>query len=140
MAELKTKPNNQSVTKFIEAVDDETKRVDSKALLKLMRKVTGKRPKMWGDSIVGYGSYHYIYPTGNKGDWPIVGFSPRKQALTVYIMTGFKPFAALMKKLGKHKTGKSCLYIRRLSDIDMDVLEEVITLSVARMNEKYECS
>ena len=104
----------------------------------MMRKATGKRAKMWGSSIVGYGTYHYKYESGREGDFMVTGFSPRKQALTVYVMPGFSHFDKLMAKLGKYKTGKSCLYIKRLSDVDEKVLERLIDSSVKHMRKKYE--
>ena len=103
-----------------------------------MRKATGKRAKMWGPSIVGYGQYHYKYDSGREGDFILTGFSPRKQNLVVYIMPGFSPFASLMKRLGKYKTGKSCLYIRKLDDIDESVLDQLISKSVQLMRERYD--
>ncbi len=104
----------------------------------MMRKATGKRAKMWGPSIVGYGKYHYKYASGREGDFILTGFSPRKQNLVVYIMPGFSPFTSLMKKLGKYKTGKSCLYISKLDDIDESVLDQLIKMSVKLMRERYE--
>jgi hypothetical protein len=130
MAELKTKKTQASVAAFLNAIDDDQKRKDSKAVAKIMKEITGKSPKMWGTSIVGYGSYHYKYASGQKGDWPLTGFSPRKQALTLYIMSGFKEYKPLLKKLGKHKTGKACLYIKKLEDVDEKVLRELIKRSV----------
>jgi len=138
MADLKTKPNEVSVTGFINGIDDPQKKKDAKKVAAIMRKVTGKRAKMWGPSIVGYGSYHYKYASGREGDWMLTGFSPRKQALTLYIMSGFSKYDSLMKKLGKYKTGKSCLYVKRLSDIDEAVLEELVRESVEYMRSKYE--
>jgi len=140
MAELKTKPNDASVEAFIKQVEDPKKREDSHAVIQLMQKITGAEAKMWGGSIVGFGTYHYVYATGNSGDWPVVGFSPRKQNLTLYIMAGFSKYEALMEKLGKYKTGKSCLYVKKLSDIDLEVLETLITESVEYMIGKYETS
>ncbi len=137
MAELKTKPNKGSVTAFMAAIDDSKKRADAKKVAAMMRKATGSRAKMWGSSIVGYGSYHYTYASGREGDWMITGFSPRKQNLTVYIMPGFSSFKPLMKKLGKYKTGKSCLYINKLEDVDEKVLQKLITDSVKLMRKKY---
>lgn len=131
MAELKTKKNDASVQDFLAGVADDQRRKDSLEVLKLMKRVTRKQPKMWGDSIVGFGSYHYKYASGREGDWPLTGFSPRKQALSVYIMTGFRGEGALMKKLGKYKTGKACLYIKKLEDVDLSVLEELVRRSVA---------
>ena len=138
MAELKTKPTGASVTAFIAAIDDPRKRKDVKKIGAMMRRATGSRPKLWGPSIVGYGRYHYNYPSGQSGDWMLTGYSPRKQALTMYVMCGFAPFKPLMNKLGKYKTGKSCLYIKRLSDVDEAVLEELITKSVAEMRKRYQ--
>lgn len=103
----------------------------------MMRRATGKRAKMWGSSIVGYGAYHYKYASGREGDWAITGFSPRKQNLVVYIMPGFDKFPALMKKLGKYKTGKSCLYLNKLDDVDQNVLEKLIAESVKVMRKRY---
>ena len=105
--------------------------------LDIMMEVTGEKPKMWGPSIVGFGSYHYVYASGREGDWPLTGFSPRKQALTLYIMAGFGHYDELMSRLGKHKTGKSCLYVKRLSDIDESVLRELIAASVDHMKSTY---
>lgn len=131
--ELKTKVNDASVAGFLDAVEPPEKRADAKAIDKLMRRVTGAKPKMWGASIVGYGSYRYKYASGQEGDWMQIGFSPRKQNLTLYIMPGFSEYRGLLDRLGKHSTGKSCLYIKRLSDIDMDVLEALVAGSVAAM-------
>lgn len=138
MVELKTQKNDASVEAFINQVEDPKKREDSFAIIELMRKVTGSKPKMWGGSIVGFGTYHYVYASGNSGDWPVVGFSPRKQNLTLYIMVGFSKYEELMEKLGKHKTGKSCLYVKKLSDINMKVLETLIAESVEYMKGKFE--
>jgi Domain of unknown function (DU1801) len=137
MAENKTKPTQMSVTEFINSIDDEDRRKDVKKVAAMMRKATGKKAKMWGPSIVGFDQYHYKYDSGREGDFMITGFSPRKQSLTLYVMPGFKGFDELMKKLGKHKTGKSCLYINRLSDVDEKVLEKLITESVKLMRQKY---
>ena len=138
MAENKTKSTKANVTKFINSIDDKQMRADARKVAAMMRRATGKRAKMWGSSIVGYGTYHYRYATGREGDFMITGFSPRKQALTVYIMPGFSPFDKLMAKLGTYKTGKSCLYIKRLSDVDEDVLERLVDSSVEHMRKKYE--
>jgi hypothetical protein len=135
-AELKTKKNNTSVSAFINSIEDEQKRKDSKAIMKLMKAATGARPKMWGSSIVGYGEYSYKYASGREGDWMAIGFSPRKANLTLYIMDGFKEHQALLAKLGKFKTGKSCLYIKRLSDVDLKVLEKMVALSIKNMDGK----
>ncbi|MCC6455562.1 MAG: DUF1801 domain-containing protein [Caldilineaceae bacterium] len=133
MAENKTKATDADVVEFINNVPDERKRQDSFALLELMREVTGEEPKMWGSSIVGFGSYHYKYTSGREGDAGLTGFSPRKQNLTIYITSGFDQYADLMQKLGKHTTGKSCLYVKRLSDIDLNVLRELVQKSVDHM-------
>lgn len=137
MAEPKTKPTTAKVTDFINAIDDPGMRADAKRVAAMMRKATGARAKMWGTSIVGYGSYSYTNTAGKDLEWMLTGFSPRKQALSIYIMSGFRKSEPLMQKLGKHKTGKSCLYIKRLSDIDEDVLQQLITESVQQMQETY---
>jgi hypothetical protein len=134
-AELKTKVNDASVTKFIEGVADEAKRNDCFEILKLMKQVTKEEPKMWGASIVGFGSYHYKGASGREGDWMLTGFSPRKQALTVYLMHGFDAHKDLLKKLGKYKTGMGCLYIKTLDDVDRKVLKQLVTASVKRMKQ-----
>lgn len=138
MAENKTKATKASVTEFMNSIEDPQKRADARKLAAMMRRVTGKRARMWGSSIVGYGTYHYKYASGREGDFMVAGFSPRKQALAVYIMAGFGRFDALMSKLGKYKTGKSCLYVRRLSDVDEKVLEKLIAGSVKYMRKHYE--
>ncbi|MEM7380092.1 MAG: DUF1801 domain-containing protein [Bacteroidota bacterium] len=137
MAQNKTIPNSASVTSFLDAVEDQQKREDSYALLDLMKEITGKEPVMWGPSIVGFGSYHYKYDSGREGDMLLTGFSPRKQNLTMYILSGFDRYDYLMQKLGKYKTGKSCLYIKRLSDVDMEVLTELITTAYEYYDKKY---
>ena len=124
--EVKTKVNDASVAGFVAAVPDETQRKDSETLLALFRKATGAEPKMWGDSIVGFDSYHYVGKSGRSGDWLLAGFSPRKQNLTLYVSTGTGKQKKLLEKLGKHSTSVSCLYIKRLSDVDTKVLEKVI--------------
>lgn len=126
MAELKTKENDQSVTDFLNAIPDEQRRQDCFSIMEMMRKITGHEPKMWGDSIVGFGKYHYKYASGHEGDTCITGFSPRKQAITVYATYGFGNYPELMDRLGKYTTGKGCLYIKRMGDIDPAVLEELI--------------
>ncbi len=130
MAELKTKKNESSVTKFLDGVKDEKKRQDSYTILKLMKQITKAEPKMWGTSMVGFGSYHYKYASGREGDWFVTGFSPRKQNLTLYIMSGFSKYPDLLKKLGKFKTSKGCLYIKKIEDIDIATLKELIKQSV----------
>ncbi|GJM33047.1 MAG: hypothetical protein DHS20C18_20480 [Saprospiraceae bacterium] len=126
MAELKTKKNDGSVEAFLNSVEDDKKREDSFAILEMMKEVTGEEPAMWGTSIIGFGSYHYKYASGQEGDWFKTGFSPRKQNLTMYIMPGFNRYEELMQQLGKYKTGKACLYVKKLADIDTDILKELI--------------
>jgi len=138
VAENKTQATGASVAAFINSIDDKQQRADARKVAAMMRKATGKSAKMWGPSIVGYGAYHYKYASGREGDFLMTGFSPRKQALTVYVIPGFTPFEALMNKLGKYKTGKSCLYIKRLSDVDEKILEQLINRSVKHMREHYE--
>jgi len=136
MAENKTKPTDADVEAFLNAVDNERKRADSFAILKMMKEVTGEEPVMWGPSIVGFGSVHYKYASGREGDYLLTGFSPRKQNLTLYIMAGmagFEHFDDLRARLGKHKVGVSCLYINKLADVDMDVLRELVRRSVEHM-------
>ena len=132
-AELKTKLNDASVEDFLNTVSDEQIRADCFEITKLMKQVTTAEPKMWGSSIVGFGSYHYKGASGREGDWMLVGFSPRKQNLTLYIMAGFDRYDELMKKLGKFSTGKSCLYIKKLADVDKKVLKELVSESVQFM-------
>jgi len=139
MAELKTKRTQASVSAFLDAVENEQRRADCRTVLNLMRAVTGEEPKMWGPSMVGFGSYHYKYASGREGDWFVTGFSPRKQDLTLYIMAGFDRYDELMAKLGKYKTGKSCLYLKRLSDVDLGVLRELVTASVEAMRQGHRC-
>jgi hypothetical protein len=122
------------VEAFLNSVPDEKKRQDSFAILKLMKEVTGAEPEMWGSSIIGFGSYHYKYASGREGDWMLVGFSPRAQNLTLYIMSGFNECDGLLEKLGKHSTGKSCLYIKRMEDVDKAVLKELVRKSVEHMS------
>ena len=136
MAENKTVPTDQSVDEFLNAIADEQKRTDSFALLNLMREVTGMAPTMWGSSIVGFGSYHYKYASGREGDTILAGFSPRKQYLTIYSMGGIDPDDDLLKKLGKHTTGKGCLYIKRLDDVDLPTLKRLVEESVKRVRER----
>jgi len=137
MAELKTRENDASVEDFLATIDDDTKRADAETVCRLMAGVTGEEPRMWGTAIVGFGRYRYEYSSGRTGEWHIVGFSPRKRNLTLYIMPGFSAYEKLMARLGKHKTGKSCLYVNKLADIELDVLKELVTRSVEHMREKY---
>lgn len=131
MAELKTKPNDGDVEAFLDGIPDAQRRSDSLVLLALFRAVTGEAPKMWGTAIVGFGDSHYAYASGREGDWFVTGFSPRKQNLTLYCMGGYVPHGEVLARLGKHKLGKGCLYINRLRDVDLDVLRELITVTVA---------
>ncbi len=132
-SEPKTKKTQASVSTFIAAIPDEQRRADCERVAALMQAATGEAPAMWGENIVGFGMYHYQYASGTSGDWPIVGFSPRKNDLTLYLMPGFAGREALMATLGKHKTGKSCLYLKKLADVDVGVLNELITASVQAM-------
>jgi hypothetical protein len=126
MAENKTTPNDQNVEQFLNSVADEQKRKDSFKILELMKQVTGMQPKMWGSAIIGFGSYHYKYESGREGDTMLIGFSPRKQNLTLYIMGGFDRYYDLLKQLGKYTTGKGCLYIKRLDDVDLTTLKGIV--------------
>jgi hypothetical protein len=128
MAELKTKVTKASVGKFLDGIKDEKKREDCYHLVKIMKKATKSEPKMWGPAIVGFGDYHYVYESGREGDWFLAGFSPRVQNLTLYMMGGFD--SETLKRLGKYKTGKGCLYINKLEDVDLKVLNELITKSL----------
>lgn len=136
MAELKTKQTGVSVAKFLNAVPDAQKRADSLLLIKIMREITKDEPKMWGPSIIGFGKYHYKYESGHEGDMCVAGFSPRKAALTIYVMPGFEKYPALMKALGKYKAGKSCLYVKRLDDIHLPTLKKLIRQSVKFISDK----
>jgi hypothetical protein len=131
MADSKTKPTKLSVAAFIATLTDETKRADAKALVKLMQSATGEKPKMWGPSIIGFGSYHYTYESGREGDMPLAGFSPRKAATVLYGLMGFSDSQALLAKLGKHTTGKGCLYVKNLADVDKKVIEALVVKSIA---------
>lgn len=133
MAELKTTPTDQNVEQFLQTIADPKKRQDSLAILELMKQVTGLEPQMWGASIIGFGRYHYRYASGREGDWFLTGFSPRKQNITVYIIAGFSRYDDLLGHLGKFKTGQSCLYLKKLEDIDLPTLRELVAESVAEM-------
>jgi len=138
MVEIKTKVSNASVVDFINSVKDETRIKEGHELLKIFKKATGEKPNMWGKSIVGFGLYHYKSErSSQEGDWPLTGFSPRKQNLTLYIMLGFNDLAGLLKKLGKHKTSKGCLYINKLADVDTQVLQKIISQSYSSAKKKY---
>ena len=134
-AEPKTKVNDASVTEFLNSVADQQKRNDCFEILKMMQQITKEEPKMWGSSMVGFGSYHYKGKSGREGDWLLIGFSPRKQALTLYLTGGFDTHAALLKKLGKFTTGMGCLYVKTLEDVDKKVLKELLQASVKRMKQ-----
>lgn len=137
MAKNKTQPTDKSVKAFIDALDDEQKIADSYVLLELMKEVTGCEPKMWGPSIIGFDQYHYKYETGREGNFLKVGFSPRKRELSIYLMCSLEKNEELLSKLGKHRTGKSCLYVKKLEDIDMDVLRDLVQESVNFVDKKY---
>ncbi len=133
MAENKTVKTGASVDEFMAAVENKRRREDGLILLELMRDVSGLEPEMWGPSIIGFGSYHYRYESGREGDMPLIGFSPRKQSLSLYIMSGFDEYEELLGRLGKHRTGASCLYINKLADVDIGVLRELVSRSVEHM-------
>jgi hypothetical protein len=140
MAAMKTVPTTASVGAFLKAIPDEQRRADCQELARLMKRITRAQPVMWGPSIVGFGRYHYRYESGREGDWFLTGFSPRAQALTVYVMSGFARYPSLMRELGRHKTGSSCLYLRKLADADLTVLEELIAESVKHLRQTYAAS
>ncbi len=137
MAKSKTKPTKVSVTAFIDALPDAGKRTEARALVKLMERATGEKPKMWGPSIIGFGTYHYTYESGREGDAPLAGFSPRKPAFVLYSAFAFTGAEELLAKLGKHTTGKGCLYIRKLADVDQEVLKTLVDKSVAAARQRY---
>ncbi|HTF18664.1 MAG TPA: DUF1801 domain-containing protein [Chryseolinea sp.] len=137
MAEQKTKPTEQSVDAFLDKVPAEQTRDDCRMIIQIMTKVTGAPPAMWGPNIIGFGKYHYKYASGHEGDSCLTGFSPRKAAITLYIMPTDPGQEALMQRLGKHKAGKGCIYVKRLDDIDMKVLEELMTKSVSELRNRY---
>ncbi len=136
MAENKTKPTEVSVEAFVDALPDETKRADAKTLVKLMQSATGEKAKMWGPSIIGFGSYHYVYDSGREGDMPVAAFSPRKAATVLYGLTGFTGADTFLAKLGKHTAGKGCLYIKKLDDVDRKVLEAMVVKAVAAQRKR----
>lgn len=137
MADIKTKPTTVAVDDFIDAVEPVQRRKDAKTVRAMMERLTGEPPRMWGPSIIGFGEYHYKYDSGHEGDMCRMGFSPRKSALTIYLVPGFERDKPLMERLGKHKTGKSCLYINKLADVDMAVLEQLARASLDYMDERY---
>ena len=136
MSDLKTKQNEASVEGFLKSVENKKRREDSFVVLDLMKEVTGEEAVMWGPSIVGFGDYHYKYASGREGNWMKVGFSPRKKNMTLYIMDGFGSYNSLLQNLGKYSTGKSCLYINKLEDVDQQVLKELVRQSVASVSDR----
>jgi hypothetical protein len=140
VAELKTKPTSVTARSFIKEVADEGRRSDCELLLALMKTLTGKKATMWGKAIVGFGSYHYRYNSGREGDWFVTGFSPRKRDLTIYIMPGFDNYPEIMARLGNYRLGKSCLYVKRLDDIDRGALGDLIQASLVDMARMYDCT
>jgi hypothetical protein len=136
-ADMKTVPSRRDVEEFLDGVADERRRAECRAVMAMMRDVTGEEPRLWGPSIIGFGRYHYRYESGREGEWFLTGVAPRKGALTVYVMAGFDRYEELMARLGKHTTGKSCLYIKRLDDIDTDVLRELVDRSVRHTAATY---
>lgn len=137
MATLKTQPNQHSVHDFLQQIEDPDQQKDALRILQIMEEVSGEPAQMWGDSMIGFGSYHYRYASGREGDWFLTGFAPRKKQLSLYIMAGFDQYDTLLQKLGKYKTGKSCLYIKKLADVDEAILKELIRQSVAYMQKQY---
>ncbi len=137
MSENKTTATNADVMAFLNAVEPERRRLDGLRLNGIFQEVTGFKPVMWGTSIVGYGSYHYVYQSGREGDFLATGFSPRKTSLTVYIMPGYASFSDMLQRLGKHRTGRSCLYVNRLSDVDEDVLRELIAAGLSDLGTRW---
>lgn len=135
MSDNKTRPTAQNVTEFLNSVEHPTRREDGLTLLEMMSEITGEDAVMWGSSIVGFGSYHYEYDSGREGNMPLVGFSPRKQSLTLYIMPGFDDYDGTLARLGKHKIGKSCLYINKLADVDEDILRQLIQQAYQHMKD-----
>ena len=135
--ELKTRETEVSVDDFLEAVPNAQRREDARKVRAMLERVSGEPARMWGPSIVGFGQYHYRYDSGHEGDMARIGFSPRASELVLYLVPGFTPYEGLMQRLGKHKTGKCCLYIKRLSDVDEAVLEELAVAGLAYMREKY---
>ena len=137
MSGNKTQPTNASVDAFLASVADAQMQADCRAVAAMIAEVTGSEPKLWGASIVGFGSYHYRYASGREGDFMLAGFAPRKRALTLYIMAGFAEYGPLLARLGKYTNGKSCLYVKRLADVDQDVLRELTARSVAAIRQKH---
>jgi hypothetical protein len=140
MAKNKTQRTERSVDDFLDTLDADERRRDAVSVVKIMKRATGAKPKMWGPSIVGFGSYHYVYESGREGDAPVVGFSPRGREMTLYVLADFPSRDVLLASLGKHHTGKSCLYVRRLADVDLAVLERLVTASVEDRKKRYPTS
>ena len=139
MAELKTRPTRKSAARYVRGLEHPRRREDGLVLLELFARITGKTPVMWGESIVGYGRYHYRQRSGQRAVWPVTGFSPRKQHLVIYIMPGFADYGDLLGRLGKHRTARSCLYINKLADVDLDVLAQLVARSIQDMGSIYPC-
>lgn len=137
MSDLKTKRTDASVQEYLDAIEDSRRKKDCLAIHKMMQRISGCKGSMWGDSMVGYGSYHYKYKSGREGDWFLAGFANRKQSISIYFMSGFSSYDDLLSKLGKHKTGKSCLYIKTMDDIDEKILEQMIRSSITFIQQKY---
>ncbi len=137
MAELKTRPTEQNIDGFLSRVEDPVRSQDAERICRMMERITRRKPQMWGTSIVGFGAYRYSYASGRTGEWPLTGFSPRKQALTLYIMSGFDEYNELLDRLGKYRTGKSCLYLKRLDQVDEKVLVSLIRRSVAHLRKTW---
>jgi hypothetical protein len=140
MSNLNTSSNNPDVEAFLASVDNESRVAECRELMAMMQEIVGEPPTLWRSSIIGFGSYHYVYESGREGEWFLTGCSPRKSALTLYIMAGFDRYEELMERLGTYRTGKSCLYLKRLGDVDGDVLAELIEASVAHMRAMHETS
>lgn len=140
MSDLKTQPTQKNVKQFINSLTNEKRKQDAFELLELFEDITKQKAVIWGNSIIGFGQYHYKYKSGREGDWPVTGFSPRKQNLSIYVMLGFSRYQDLMNKLGKFKTGRSCLYVNKLEDIDIPVLTTLLQQSIADMKKHYPCS
>ena len=138
MAELKTRPTEADVDAYLDSVEDERRREDARTVCEMMQKITRRQPVLWGSSIIGFGTYSYEYANGSRGDWPLTGVSPRKQALTIYVMSGFDEYDELLAALGPHKTGRSCLYIRNLAKVDQKVLARLIRKSVAHLRKTWQ--
>lgn len=137
MGELKTRPIDLDPAAFVAAIPEETTRTDCQLLLDMMKRISGAEPRMWGPKMIGFGSYHYRYDSGREGDWFLTGFSPRKKELTIYIMAGFDGYDEILQRLGRHKTGKSCLYVKRLEDVDLALLERLIGEGIEHVVRTY---